>query len=141
MTDSRARLVHKGTPVTAGVPVGRPRPADGRIDLTLTCAVCDREVPVAVLSAPTARRGRVRTALRCLAGFVAAIAGGIIALTAGATPVGIILLIVGLLLIIVLIERVATMDDGVRVLERPRRHVLDRPGWSGFDDGTPAEAS
>ncbi|MEV0566641.1 hypothetical protein [Dactylosporangium sp. NPDC050588] len=58
------------------------------------------------------------------------------------TPVGVVLLVTGLLSMMATIEIAAPMDDGVRLLERPRRHELDRPGWDGLgDDGMMAEAS
>lgn len=132
---SGARLVHRGTSREGGVPIGRDQPDDGRAELEVTCAVCTQAVPVAVLSVRAIRRHRVRLVQLCLAGAVGLAGAGVALFVAGARTGGF-LVGAGLLVpLMVLLEGTATLDDGVRVLERPRRHIVDRPGWDDIDGG------
>jgi hypothetical protein len=132
---SQARLVHRGTSREGGVPIGRRQPDDGRAELEVTCAVCAQAVPVAVLSVRAIRRHRVRLSLLCFAAAVGLAAVGAAIFIAGAKTAGF-LVGAGLMVpLLVLAEGTGTLDDGVRVLEKPRRHEIDRPGWDTIDSG------
>lgn len=133
---SRARLVHRGTSREGGVPIGRRQPDDGRAELEVTCAVCAQAVPVAVLSVRAIRRYRVRFVLLCFAAAVGLAAAGAATFITGAKTAGILVGAAGLVVpVLVLMEGTGTLDDGVRVLEKPRRHEIDRPGWDNIDSG------